>query len=102
MRKFFKSLLDKFNNSSLAILMTLLFLGILLILYKSTRQLVDETYTEARQAGYDSGYSDGYDSGYSDGYDIGCDSGYDRGYDDGFTDGYGDAYDEFYDGSSEE
>lgn len=90
MRKFFKSLLDKFNNSSLAILMTLLFLGILFILYKSTRQLVDETYTEARQAGYDSGYSDGYSSGY------------DCGYDNGYTDGYIEAYDEFDGGESHE
>ena len=90
MRKFFKSLLDKFNNSSLAILMTLLFLGILLILYKSTRQLVDETYTEARQAGYDSVYSDGYSSGY------------DCGYDNGYTDGYIEAYDEFDGGESHE
>ena len=90
LRKFFKSLLDKFNNSSLAILMTLLFLGILLILYRSTRQLVDETYTEARQAGYDSGYSDGYSSGY------------DCGYDNGYTDGYIEAYDEFDGGESHE
>lgn len=90
MRKFFKSLLDKFNNSSLAVLITLLFLGILLILYRSTRQLVDETYTEARQAGYDSGYSDGYSSGY------------DCGYDNGYTDGYIEAYDEFDGGESHE
>lgn len=70
--------------------MTLLFLGILLILYRSTRQLVDETYTESRQAGYDSGYSDGYSSGY------------DCGYDNGYTDGYIEAYDEFDGGESHE
>ena len=90
MRKFFKSLHDKIDKSPIAIILILVFIGVLIILFHATRQLVNETYAEAHQAGYDSGYSDGY----NDGYEVG--------YENGRTSGYIEAYDEFDGGESHE